>query len=172
MIDGFVFLYRFFAKDPYGKKKDAENNKVSCNCRPQTCRANMHRHDGNRSYHTRLPRLLLEFDKAEDAGYDHHKTDHNADNHTGVVGFAGCGKLLALGYVCNVKGDLIAVHLTALGLSDFFGHLNGQSYLECLVHVIVETVVALRIHYRVEGVGGIEDTAVFLNIHRGEDVFM
>ena len=47
-----------------GKKKYAENNKVSCNCRPQTCRANMHRHDGNRSYHTRLPRLLLEFDEA------------------------------------------------------------------------------------------------------------
>mgnify|MGYP003309014625 CR=1 FL=1 len=115
MWGGFVFLYSFFAKDPYGKKKDAENNKVSCNCRPQTCRANMHRHDGNRSYHTRLPRLLLEFDEAEDTGYDYHKTDDNADNHTRVVGFAGCGKLLALGYVCNVKGDLVAFHLAALG---------------------------------------------------------
>lgn len=37
----------------------------------------------NRSYHTRLPRLLLEFDEAEDAGYDHHKTDYNADDQHG-----------------------------------------------------------------------------------------
>ena len=34
MMDGFVFLYSFFAKDPCGENKDAENNKVNCDCYP------------------------------------------------------------------------------------------------------------------------------------------
>ena len=132
------------------------------------------RSDGfnDRSYHRVFSLLLMLLgDDGTDHG-KHHEHGDNADDESGVVCVAECGKLTALGNVGHVKGDLISVHGTALTLTDLFGHFKRNRHLEDILESGPVVIAGLGIESGVEGVGAVEDTAVFLDFNRREDMIV